>query len=162
VLIAPEPPPVLPRLSRLAGAFLLVFAVALSVWLVTELTFNHEILLGERRTGGYIDGEENYQDTVLRQLWLGVILACTVPVGVALTVARRPRLAILMPGTFVCGLFLITECYGTVVVLHDWDPHGTLRWLTVVLSVLQLACLTGALALMAKVMSHPAVHRGRL
>jgi hypothetical protein len=162
VLVASELPPILTRLARLAGILLLTFAVASVAWLVTELRFNHEILLGERQTSGYIDGEENYEDTVLRQLWLGVILACTRPVGVALTVARRPRLAILMPGWAVCGILLIVECYGTLAVLHDWDPQGTLRWLTVVLSVLQLACLMGALALTTKVMTHPAVHHGRL
>jgi len=140
----------------------LVFAVASVAWLVTELSFNHEILLGERHTGGYVDGEENYEDMALAQCWLAVIVACTVPVGVALTMARRPRLGILVPGCAVCGFLLLMECYGTVAVFQDWDPHGTLLWLTVVLSVLQMACLTGALALMATVMNHPAVRQDRL
>src|SRR5690242_7873167 len=93
-----ELPPVPTRLVRLAGILLLVLAVASVAWLVTELSFNHEILLGERHTGGYVDGEENYEDMALAQCWLAVIVACTVPVGVALTMARRPRLGILVPG----------------------------------------------------------------
>jgi hypothetical protein len=68
----------------------------------------------------------------------------------------------LVSGWVVCGFLLVVECWGTLTVLQDWDPHGTLLWLTMLLSVAQLACLTGALALIARVMSHPAVHRGRL
>jgi hypothetical protein len=162
VLTGSQLRPVPARLARVAGILLLIFVAASAAWLMTELSFNHEIVLGQRHSGGYVDGEENYEDKMIERFWLGVVVVCTVPLGVALTMARRPRLGILVPACIVCSFLLLLEGWGTLAVLQDWDPHATLLRLTILLSVVQLACLAGALALMARVISHPAVHRGRL